>query len=146
MNQPAPQNLSFESEHFESDLAEREIGMKLRNKLNAGLLDMDAGTAQRLQAARQAALARHAEVAESRLSLAGIGRSVMGWGMEYGGGLALSLALLVAVAGTDYWMGLERSTEMAEVDSQLLVDDLPIDAYLDKGFDAWLRMSEPDAS
>ena len=29
--------------------------------------------------------------------------------------------------------------EFADIDSQLLADDLPIDAYLDKGFDAWLK-------
>ncbi|MEC5399404.1 DUF3619 family protein [Uliginosibacterium sp. H1] len=142
MNQPAPQD----DLHLLSEAAEREFGLKLRNKLNAGLNGLDTATAQRLQSARQVALARHAVVAESRFSLAGAGRGLLTLGMEYGGGLALSLALLVAVAGTDYWMGLERNTEMAEVDSQLLVDDLPIDAYLDKGFDAWLRMSEPDAS
>ena len=29
--------------------------------------------------------------------------------------------------------------ELAEIDSQLLTDDLPIDAYLDRGFQNWLK-------
>jgi hypothetical protein len=29
--------------------------------------------------------------------------------------------------------------EAVELDTQLLADELPIDAYLDKGFEAWLK-------
>ena len=32
----------------------------------------------------------------------------------------------------------ERAAELEEIDSALLADDLPINAYLDKGFQAWL--------
>jgi hypothetical protein len=28
---------------------------------------------------------------------------------------------------------------LADLDVRLLTDDLPIDAYLDKGFDSWLN-------
>jgi hypothetical protein len=30
---------------------------------------------------------------------------------------------------------------LAEVDAGLLTDELPINAYLDKGFDSWLKRS-----
>ena len=33
----------------------------------------------------------------------------------------------------------QRAAEVEELDAQLLTDDLPIDAYLDRGFDAWLK-------
>ncbi|MDX1375359.1 MAG: DUF3619 family protein, partial [Burkholderiales bacterium] len=32
-----------------------------------------------------------------------------------------------------------RAAEAVELDTQLLADELPIDAYLDKGFEAWLN-------
>jgi hypothetical protein len=37
----------------------------------------------------------------------------------------------------------QRITEQSAVDSALLADDLPIGAYTDKGFDAWLRSASP---
>mgnify|MGYP002139328993 CR=1 FL=1 len=34
---------------------------------------------------------------------------------------------------------LQRTADIEEVDSSLLADDLPIDAYLDRGFDTWVQ-------
>ena len=31
---------------------------------------------------------------------------------------------------------------IADLDARLLTDDLPIDAYLDKGFDSWLKRQQ----
>ena len=33
----------------------------------------------------------------------------------------------------------QRAAEVEELDALLLTDDLPIDAYLDRGFEAWLK-------
>jgi len=48
-------------------------------------------------------------------------------------------ALIVAVAGIYNWQEKQRLAEVVEIDSQLLTDDLPIDAYLDRGFQNWLK-------
>lgn len=54
-------------------------------------------------------------------------------------GVALSLVLVLAVTFTGDRLGEQRWGERArQVDSALLVDDLPIDAYLDDGFRAWI--------
>ena len=53
------------------------------------------------------------------------------------------IALLLALAGTAYWQILQQDDNNDEIDSLLLSDDLPINAYLDKGFDAWLKRSSP---
>ena len=45
----------------------------------------------------------------------------------------------VAVAGIYNWQEKQRLAEVVEIDSQLLTDDLPIDAYLDRGFQNWLK-------
>ena len=39
---------------------------------------------------------------------------------------------------------MQRMAELEEVDSALLSDDLPIDAYLDQGFDAWVQNDLPE--
>ena len=54
---------------------------------------------------------------------------------------AVSLAVLIlGLAGIVYWQsGSGNGGELADLDARLLTDDLPIDAYLDKGFDSWLK-------
>ncbi|MGH8724065.1 MAG: DUF3619 family protein, partial [Burkholderiales bacterium] len=37
------------------------------------------------------------------------------------------------------WQQNQRAAELEEIDSLLLADDLPIDAYLDRGFQSWLK-------
>ncbi len=51
-------------------------------------------------------------------------------------GMAM-VVLLVFMAG-DYWATVSRVTVLQEVDAALLMDDLPIEAYLDQDFRAWL--------
>ena len=55
-----------------------------------------------------------------------------------------AIALLVSVAAIYTWQQNLRVAEVEEVDAMLLTDDLPIDAYLDRGFQNWLkkRLSE----
>jgi hypothetical protein len=48
------------------------------------------------------------------------------------------VALLLAIMGAVYWQT-QQSDEAAEIDANLLSGDLPIDAYLDKGLDSWLK-------
>ena len=105
--------------------------------LNQGLA-VPPRVAQRLQQAREQALER--QRAEPALAWAdNVTGRFGGWG-----GLALRvllpLALLVASAATLYtWQENQRAAELEEIDAQLLTDDLPIDAYLDRGFQNWLK-------
>jgi hypothetical protein len=47
-------------------------------------------------------------------------------------------AVLLALTGLAIWSSTFPSNELAEIDAGLLTDELPINAYLDKGFDSWL--------
>jgi hypothetical protein len=47
------------------------------------------------------------------------------------------LLALVATTASQY-AAAESHNELIELDSTLLADDLPIDAYLDRGFGAWI--------
>jgi hypothetical protein len=122
---------------------EMQLGNRVRHLLNQGIVQ---GTsvrpeiAQRLQQARERALERQRPEPAPALAWADnvVGR-VGGWS-----GLALRvllpLALLLGSATAIYtWQQNQRDAELAEIDAQLLTDDLPIDAYLDRGFQNWLK-------
>lgn len=52
---------------------------------------------------------------------------------------ALPLAVLLAgIAGIAYWENLQHTAELADIDAAMLSDDLPLNAYLDHGFNAYL--------
>ena len=120
---------------------------KIRQALNEGArLERPGGAAivERLRAARERALAaRRPEsepaIAWARSSVAGV---VGGFGGLSGFSLRVLLpsALLVAGLISIYsWQQEQRAADVEELDAQLLTDDLPIDAYLDRGFEAWLK-------
>jgi len=70
----------------------------------------------------------------------GTGEGWSGIGWQIGARVLLPAAvLIVAVAGIYNWQEKQRLAEIVELDSQLLTDDLPIDAYLDRGFENWLK-------
>ena len=47
--------------------------------------------------------------------------------------------MVLSVTGIYTWQQSQRLAEIEEIDAELLTDDLPIDAYLDRGFEAWLK-------
>jgi len=120
-----------------NETQERQFGYRIRQILNQGTHEVKPGVAQRLVAARQRALERHS--AEPALAWADNVTGSIGWA-----GVTLRvlvpLAMLVACAGAAYtWQQNQRAAEIEEVDALLLTDDLPIDAYLDRGFQNWLK-------
>ena len=118
---------------------EMHFGNKVRQILNQGLR-IDATVAERLRAAREQALARQRP--EPAPVLAWADNVVGGFGGWSGVSLRvlLPLAILVTGLGGIYsWQQNQRAAEVEEIDAQLLTDDLPIDAYLDRGFHNWLK-------
>lgn len=116
---------------------EREFAHKVRHHLNLGTEAIDRGTAERLFAARQNALA-HQKTAGAQLSLAGVGHIAADGILPYARTLVALIGLSIGVVGVTTWNDFEKAAELEELDSALLSDDLPINAYLDKGFLAWL--------
>jgi hypothetical protein len=116
---------------------EHLFGKKVRQVLNSGPLGT--GVQARLRAAREAALARQRVARSPVMAWADNVLGSGGW-PAFALYAALSLALLAGGATAFYtWQQSERIAELAEIDSQLLTDDLPIDAYLDRGFQNWLK-------
>ena len=130
---------------------EQDLGRKIASRLDQGTAELRQGTAYRLQSARQAALGRMAERADSpkhasALEWAGSGGSsgTLGRARHWLTDYRLWLAILVIAGGVyfyNYWTILQQASEIAELDSALLGSDLPPDALLDKGFENWLNRS-----
>jgi hypothetical protein len=120
---------------------EMQFGHRIRQILNQGIT-VKPDVAQRLAQARNRALERHS--AAPAVAWADNVTGSIGWA-----GLALRvlvpLAMLIAFAGAVYtWQQNQRAAEIEEVDALLLTDDLPIDAYLDRGFQNWLKKRDAE--
>jgi hypothetical protein len=125
-------------------MSENQFGNQVRHLLNEGL-DFDPAVADRLRQARQLALERQRPEPAAALRWAdNVLGSFGGWG---GASLRLLLpvALLVLAVTFIYnWQQTRTIAEIEEIDSMLLTDELPIDAYLDRGFQSWLKSLDED--
>jgi hypothetical protein len=126
---------------------DQDFAKKLTAYLDHGTANLKAGTAYRLQLARQEALARLADPQRSaELKLAGAhanaGSATIGGGrgLWASGRLWVGIALIVAAGfGIQQWQAYQQLNDLEETDAAILSSDLPIDAYLDRGFQNWLR-------
>lgn len=115
----------------ENDLARRIVAHLDRN-----LDELPSSTLGRLQAARLSALER----AGSARGRTGAGALLLGRGTRpLALRLALPLAIVIAsITGLLFWQ-MQSAPHEDELDASLLAGELPIHAYIDPGFDAWLR-------
>jgi Protein of unknown function (DUF3619) len=121
---------------------EQQIAYRIKQELNRGL-DLDAGKLARLETAREQALAR--QRVESPVAVLAWAENVMG---RVGGPSSLIPRMLLPMAililgliAINQWRDSQVAAEIEEIDAAVLTGDLPLDAYLDKGFDAWLKRS-----
>jgi len=123
---------------------ESRMARKLTDYLDRGVADIRPGTLYRLQQARADALAGigRAHAAEVELATAG-GGSTGRFGMRASPVRWLGALVLIAALGFGFqqWKAVQQVREFEELDLHLLASDLPIDAYLDRGFQNWLRTS-----
>jgi hypothetical protein len=123
---------------------EQELAGKIVQHLDRGLADIKSGTLYQLQAARRAALDASIEIPQPVVGLAWAGRfaSYVREKRYLNAHHFIAIAsLLLALVGISYWQTTNLGNDVAEVDARLLTGDLPIDAYLDSGFEAWLNRS-----
>jgi len=126
---------------------DQDFAKKITTYLDQGTADLKAGVAYRLQSARQEALARLADPERAAsLSLAGAqsarGSGTLGDGRSFwaSGRLWIGVALIAAAGfGFQQWQAYQQLNDLEETDAAILSSDLPIDAYLDRGFLNWLK-------
>ncbi|HEX3378693.1 MAG TPA: DUF3619 family protein [Paraburkholderia sp.] len=132
---------------------ELEFARQLRRALDENTASLPPATVDRLAAARRAALSRKKPETVSAPvfvpTFAGMPTGMTG--LPQGGleprrrsplrrfALAWPLAaLVVSLIGIAYWEDHQRTAELADIDAAMLSDDLPLNAYLDHGFNAYL--------
>ena len=119
-----------------------ELAGKIVRILDRGVEDLDARTRGQLAAARGAAMSRYRERPAPVWGLAWAtsamsrGRGERLLGARY---VIAASALVLALSGIIYWQTMAPGNDFSEIDLNLLTDELPINAYLDKGFDTWLK-------
>lgn len=117
---------------------EREIALKIVRELDRSPIDRT--VAAQLSAAREQALARYQPAPALGLAVAGYAATQLFERQSAALRYVISLMVLIlGLAGVVYWQSGGNGNEIADIDAHLLTDDLPIDAYLDKGFDSWLK-------
>jgi hypothetical protein len=133
---------------------EQDFGRAIGQHLDAGLDELPPSVLYRLDAARATALARARD--DERLSgrASGVdGRTdanhgYHGW-IQKRRLVVAAAAVLFTVLGLLVWYqketgeGYSGYADFADVDTEVLTDDLPVVAYLDPGFEIWLYHSSP---
>lgn len=127
---------------------------KVRQALNESTQQLPPERLEGLAAARKAALRaqkqevrvaaiqwnmRPAHAHGGRQMSAGTPTGTPGWLARVGLAVALFLIVGASVAGLYKLERSHRIAELAEIDSAVLVDELPISAYSDHGFNAYLQ-------
>ena len=137
------------------DTKELEFARQLRRALDENTAALPSATVDRLAAARRTALARKkaepAPVFVPACAGAAAGMAAHAPAPELGAArkprrsplrrfaLAWPLAaLVVSLVAIAYWEDQQRTAELADIDAAMLSDDLPLNAYLDHGFNAYL--------
>ena len=121
---------------------EKQFGYRVKLALNRGLT-LDEQTLGRLSSARFKALEKQ-QVADRSLVLVAAGNANNSLDNRRSIATRILLPLLVLAIGlfaSNHWYQFQLQQEIIEIDTEVLTGDLPIDAYLDRGFDAWLKRS-----
>lgn len=120
---------------------EEQFARRCCDLLEQGNMSLDPLVAERLRAARVRALGHQRVVPAEAMQIVGAGGTgLLGRapGTRPWRNVFVILSLLLGMGIAYYWNGFEQANENEEIDSALLVDDLPPKAYLDPGFQAWL--------
>lgn len=123
---------------------QERFGRAVGRRLSAGTAELPYHVTERLRAARVQALAkRKVEAVAPAVVANGGGTGALGFGgFSLWRQIASALPLVVLVGGLVVIHSVQndqRATEVAEVDAQLLTDDLPPEAYADPGFVQFLK-------
>ncbi len=126
------------------------LAYKIRHALNENLDALPASTTDRLAAARAAALARKKPntapakpVKRPLFDAASMINSLFsGPGLARLGVAIPMLALVIGMGGVYQYEQQQRIAALADIDAAVLADELPLTAYLDHGFNAYVESQQ----
>lgn len=126
------------------DSEESEFAQRIRGVLDLGATDLNDKVSLRLYEARCDAL-RHQTTTAGALRLAGGGHGLIEIIHNHYRGILALVALAIGALGVQVWQNGHEADELAEIDSELLSDEVPPSAYTDQGFLEWLdQLSESE--
>lgn len=120
------------------------LAYKIRHALNEKLDELPASTTDRLAAARAAALARKKADAPARPQQAparprfDVTALFSAPWMARAAAIVPLVAMVAGLVGVYHVEQEQRVAELADLDAAVLSDDLPLTAYTDHGFSAYL--------
>ncbi len=126
---------------------EAALAARIRGVLDQGTSELSPKASLRLYEARCDAL-RHQAAPVAALSLAGVGHLLGDSVHRHYRGILAFVALAVGAFGVQVWQNEQEAAALAEIDSELLGDEVPPSAYTDQGFMEWLQQlseSEEDS-
>jgi Protein of unknown function (DUF3619) len=145
-------NLTSMESMESAQLTQDRFGLRIASRLSIGNADLSHDISERLRVARQQAVTKRkrAQLVSATKSATAVygsgGSATMSFddeGMNLWNRLASFLPLIALVVGLIAISVIQtdlRANELAEVDSALLVDDLPPAAYADAGFAQFLKL------
>lgn len=128
---------------------EADFGYRVRQALNESLDNLPANTDERLAAARKFAVTRKKKEAKAfvpvfatrlagAFSPSNLFNKRLSWLNRMGMALPV-LVLTIGLIGMYHYEEQQRINETADIDALVLSDELPLSAYLDHGFSAFLN-------
>ncbi len=122
---------------------DHELAEKIAALLNEGTEQLDARTTAKLLEARKQALAHFNEEPARSWTFAWATQGAARISEPFSHNLralVVLLALLASLAGAIAWQSFStQGSEIADIDEGLLTSELPINAYLDRSIDSWLK-------
>jgi hypothetical protein len=135
--------MTSKMQHTGSEQLQERFGRAVGRRLSAGTAELPYHVTERLRAARVQALAkRKVETVPAIVANGGASGALTFGGCGLWRQIASALPLVVLVGGLVLIHSVQndrRASEVAEVDAQLLTDDLPPAAYADPGFVQFLK-------
>ena len=132
----------------QQEILQERFALKLAARLSEGSADLSYDISERLRAARAQAVAkRKISKLQTANAVTANGQSAaLTWGGADGigfwgrlGAVLPLIALIVGLLSINAIQNDNRAKEVAEVDSALLIDDLPLAAFSDPGFLQFLK-------
>jgi hypothetical protein len=131
-------------------ITQDQFGLRIAAQLNSASLDLPHDISERLRAARTRAVAARLKTQHRLQTNTAVihqnGAALLNFGgdevLNIWNRIASFMPLIALVAGLgliQHIMDDDRANELAEVDSALLIDDLPPAAYADPGFLQFLK-------
>ncbi|MFM2056887.1 MAG: hypothetical protein RLY71_1272 [Pseudomonadota bacterium] len=141
-------NVKHDTHSLDAAILEARFGLRLAAKLDEGASELPHDIQERLRVARSAAVARARHqrqlVSASASISSGSGTITLGgpdepWWVRLGSILAPVLVLLAGLLFIQEWQHIEQVDAAAQIDAEILADNLPPQAYADPGFSEFLQ-------